>query len=71
MPTLQESLLLRKSCLSRIIRFHVGNRLKGHMSSVKKRLINVGALDARKQNDVTIRVLHRIVQIPKPISRSL
>lgn len=42
--------------------FHVPNRIEGYRHPIKSRLINVGSLDARKQNDVTIRALHRIVQ---------
>lgn len=42
--------------------FHVPNRIEGHLHPQKTRFINVGSLDARKQNDVTIRALHRIVQ---------
>ena len=42
--------------------FHVPNRIEGHLHPQKTRFINVGSLDARKQNDVTIRALHRIVK---------
>lgn len=40
--------------------FHVDNRARSYLHPVKRRFINVGSLDARKQNDVTIRVLHKI-----------
>ena len=42
--------------------FHVPNRIEAYRHPTKSRLINVGSLDARKQNDVTIRALHRIVR---------
>lgn len=40
--------------------FHVAKRFESYRNPVKNRIINVGSLDARKQNDVTIRVLKRI-----------
>lgn len=39
---------------------HVPNRIESFRNPVKNRIINVGSLDARKQNDVTIRVLKNI-----------
>lgn len=42
--------------------FHVPNRIEAYRHPMKSRFINVGSLDARKQNDVTIRALHKIVQ---------
>lgn len=42
--------------------FHVPNRVKGHLNAVKNRFINVGSLDARKQNDIAIRALANIVR---------
>ena len=41
---------------------HVPDRVEGYLHAKKKRFINVGTLDSRKQNDVTIRVLHKIFQ---------
>lgn len=40
--------------------FHVSDRIESYRHPVKTRFINVGSLDARKQNDVTIRVLKQI-----------
>lgn len=40
--------------------YHVPNRAKSFCNPVKNRFINVGSLDARKENDVTIRVLKKI-----------
>lgn len=40
--------------------FHVPSRAESFRNPVKNRIINVGSLDARKQNDVTIRVLKKI-----------
>lgn len=40
--------------------FHVPDRIKSYLNPVKNRIINVGSLDSRKQNDVTIRVLKKI-----------
>ena len=40
--------------------FYVADRVKSFRHPVKNRIINVGSLDARKQNDVTIRVLKKI-----------
>ncbi|MDT8858152.1 glycosyltransferase family 4 protein [Paracoccaceae bacterium Fryx2] len=40
--------------------FHVSDRVESYLHPVKNRFINVGSLDARKQNDVTIRVLKKI-----------
>lgn len=39
---------------------HVPNRTECFHNPIKNRIINVGSLDARKQNDVTIRVLKKI-----------
>lgn len=41
---------------------HVSDRLNSYAHTPKNRIINVGSLDARKQNDVTIKVLHKILQ---------
>ena len=40
--------------------FHVSERVEGFLNPVKNRIINVGSLDLRKQNDVTIRALKKI-----------
>lgn len=40
--------------------FHVTGRIESFRHPVKTRIINVGSLDARKQNEVTIRVLKKI-----------
>lgn len=40
--------------------FHVANRVKSFRNPMKNRIINVGSLEARKQNEVTVRVLKKI-----------
>lgn len=40
--------------------FHVPGRIASYRNPIKNRIINVGSLDARKQNDVTIKVLKKI-----------
>jgi len=42
--------------------FHVSHRSESFRHPTKTRIINVGSLDARKQNDVTIRALHTVLQ---------
>lgn len=40
---------------------HVPQRIKAYNSAIKNRFINVGSLDARKQNDVTIRAFANVI----------
>lgn len=42
--------------------FHVPDRIEAHLNAAKNRFINVGSLDARKQNDVTIRAFSRVIR---------